>query len=105
MIVSAAGHQVCCVLWEQMAIFNKGIGFSSGLKVLCIEYILWRILTTKYMFEIGIMLKEINCQRCANKYLWTSKHIGLFIQYILGQAVHPISSGKLQALSSSPYIQ
>ena len=26
-VVLATGHQVCCTLWEQVVIFNKGIGF------------------------------------------------------------------------------
>ena len=34
MIVLATGHQVRCILVEQMAIFNKGIGFVYGLKLL-----------------------------------------------------------------------
>ena len=27
MVVIAAGHQVGCILWVEMAIFNKGIDF------------------------------------------------------------------------------
>ena len=27
MVVPATDHQVCCILWVQVAIFNKGIGF------------------------------------------------------------------------------
>ena len=31
MIVLATGHQVRCILWVQVAIFNKGIGFLCEL--------------------------------------------------------------------------
>ena len=27
MVVLATRHQVCCIFWEQVAIFNKGISF------------------------------------------------------------------------------
>ena len=45
--------------------------------------------------------KRINCQRCANEWLWTSKHACLFIWRVLEQGLTPISGGKLQVLSSS----
>ena len=32
MVVLTTGHQVRCILWIQVAIFNKGIGFLCGLK-------------------------------------------------------------------------
>ena len=32
------------------------------------------------------------------------KDTGLFISYVLEQGLHPISSGKLQVLSSSPNV-
>ena len=38
------GHQVRCILWEQEAIFNKGVGFLCGLElfalnIFCEEYL------------------------------------------------------------------
>ena len=33
-MVLATGHQVRCIHWVQVAIFNKGIGFLSGIKSL-----------------------------------------------------------------------
>ena len=54
----STGHQVRCILWEQMAIFNKRIGFFMWIKNLCVEYILWSILTVKSMFDVANMLKK-----------------------------------------------
>ena len=64
MVVLATGHQIGCIHWVQVAIFNKRIDFLC--EILCIEFILWRILATKSMFDVAIMLK-INCQKCANE--------------------------------------
>ena len=33
MVVLVTGHQVRCILWKQMAIFNKGIDILCGLKL------------------------------------------------------------------------
>ena len=66
------------MLWAQVTISNKGIIFLCGL-FFFIEYISWRILTTKYMFDVANMLRKINCQKCSNKLLWASKHTGLII--------------------------
>ena len=32
MVVLTTGHQVRCIPWVQVAMFNKGIGFLCGLK-------------------------------------------------------------------------
>ena len=32
MVVPATGHQVCCITWERVPVFNKRIGFLYGLK-------------------------------------------------------------------------
>ena len=65
MAVLATNHQVRCILWVQMAIFNKGIGFYVII-ILCIEYILWRILTTNSRFDVANMLKKY-LERCVNE--------------------------------------
>ena len=44
MEVLATGHQVCCKLWVQAAVFNKVIDFSCGLiffvlDIICEEYL------------------------------------------------------------------
>ena len=44
MVELATSHQVRCNHWEQVAIFNEGIGFLCGLKffalnVFCEEYL------------------------------------------------------------------
>ena len=47
-------------------IYNKGNGFLRGLKNFVIDYILWKIITTKSVWFCNYP-KKINCQRCANK--------------------------------------
>ena len=84
MAALATGHQVRCILWEQVPIFNKGIGFSMWIKIPCIEYILWRILTTKFMFDarkkmLNFTVKNLlpinsyeflNIQACSFRVFW-----------------------------------
>ena len=53
MIVPASGHQVRCILWVQMGTFSKEIGFL----ILCIENILWGMLTTESTFDVAHMVK------------------------------------------------
>ena len=87
MVALATGHQVHCILWVQGDTYNKGIGFCGFLwiKILCIEYILWRILTTKCMFHFVIMLKRLtvkdvpinnydllNIQACSFNVFWNT---------------------------------
>ena len=43
MVVLTIGHRIRCILWEQVAMFNKRIGFLCGLeifelKIFCEEY-------------------------------------------------------------------
>ena len=35
------------------------------IKILCVEYILWWILTSKSVFDVANMVQKINWQRCA----------------------------------------
>ena len=80
--------------WDWFFIWNK---------ILCIEYILWRILPTKTMFDVANVLKELTKSKSKlSQQLWASKHTGLFIHHALKQGLHPISSGKLKVLSSFP---
>ena len=58
------------------------------IKILCIEFILWRILTTKSMFDAANMLKKLIVKDVPINYCKL-----LNIQYVLEQGVHPISSG------------
>ena len=46
--------------WPPGSLHTLGIGvaYNKGIKILCIEYILWRVLTTKSMFGVTIMLKD-----------------------------------------------
>ena len=55
-VVLATGHQVRCILWEQVVTFNKEIFFLMWIKIIYIEYILWRTLSTKSMFAVANML-------------------------------------------------
>ena len=73
------------------------------IKILCIEYILWRILSTKSMFDVANMLKRyyfkdgpMNDYELLNIYV--------FISYVLEQELHPISDGKLRVMGSSTNI-
>ena len=57
MIVPASGHQVRCIPWVQMGTFNKEIGILCGLKIFCVEYILWGIPTIESTFDVANMVK------------------------------------------------
>ena len=58
MIVPAFGRQVRCIPLVQMGTFNKEIGlFIMWMKILCIEYILWRIPTIESTFDVANMVK------------------------------------------------
>ena len=57
MVVLATGHQVHCILWEQVTIFNKGIDFLCGLKFFALSIYLRRILATNSMFDVANPLK------------------------------------------------
>ena len=63
-MVLITGHQVRCILREQVAISKQGIVFMR-IKFLRIEYILWRLFTAKSMFDVADMPK--NLLRCANE--------------------------------------
>ena len=60
-VVLVTGHQVHCIFWVQVPILNKGI---EGIKILYIDYILWRILTTKSMFDVANILKDLLSEIC-----------------------------------------
>ena len=57
------------------------------------------MLTTKFIFDVANMLKKITV-----KDVLMNDYTSLFIPYVLKQGLYPISSGKLQILSSSPII-
>ena len=59
MIVPASGHQVRCIPWVQMGTFDKEIGFFMWIKILCIEYILWRIPSIESTFDVANMVKTV----------------------------------------------
>ena len=59
----------------------------------CIEYILWRIVKTKSMFDVANMLNKILSKMC-QRIIWASKHTSLFISYFMEQGLHPISRDK-----------
>ena len=56
------------------------------------------------MFDVAIVQKKLTGKDMPINNHAASKHTGQFIQYVLEQALHPISSGKLQILSSSSSI-
>ena len=57
-IIFATGQQVRCILWVQVAIFNKGIAFYVDLNYLHWIYSV-KILTAKSMFDVANMIKKI----------------------------------------------
>ena len=61
------------------------------IKILCMaEYILWRIFTTKSIFDVANLLKKITVKDVPNEYLWASQHSRLFISYVLEHGQHSI---------------
>ena len=73
MVVLATGHQDLSIFRVHVAIFNKGIGFFMWIEILCIEYILLRILTTKSMFDVANMWRKYTVKDVSiNNYRQTS---------------------------------
>ena len=99
MVVLAFAHQVRCILWVQI----KGLAFL-WIEILWIEYLLWKILSTKSMFDVANMLKELSVKDVPmNNYELLNIQACLFHMF-WNRGLHPISRGKLQVLSSSPNI-
>ena len=48
MIILATGHQDRCIIWEQVAIFNKGVGFFSGLQLFALNKFVHNTYTQVY---------------------------------------------------------
>ena len=94
MVELAAGHQVHCILWEQVAISNKGIccymDYIFALNIFCEEYL-------QAMFDVANMLIRFTVKDFPmNAFdLWASKYTGLFIFLCLEQGLRTISSVKL----------
>ena len=85
MIVPASGHQVRCIPWVQMGIFNKEIGFLCGLKffalnIFCGEYL---------QSSLHLMLQNRYWERCANHKLCASKHTDLLNSCLGKLCLHP----------------
>ena len=59
MVVLATGHQVRCLLWVQGVILQQRNWLLMCIKILCTEYILGRIFTTKSMLDVAILLKRL----------------------------------------------
>ena len=87
MVELATGHQVCCMLWVQVAVFNKGIGFLYGSK----------------FFETNIVCENTYNQVYVNVVNMLQKSTvkdGPIYNY-----EHQVYSGKMRVLSSSPNIR
>ena len=97
--VLATGHQVRCILWVQVAIFNNGIGFYVDENSLHWIYFVKNTYNQIYVWCCEYAKK--NCQRGANTLLWASKHTSMFIYCVLEQWLHPASTGKLKVVSSN----
>ena len=102
MVVRTTGHKIHCILLQKVAIFNKGIAFY-GIKIFAvIMYIVKNtynhvyLLCCKYAKQFAV--KDVPMNNAA------SKHTSMLISSGLQEALHPICSGKLQVLKSSPKI-
>ena len=68
------------------------------IKIIGIEYILWRILPAMSILDVACMLKM--CQEAIMSFYTYS----LFVSYISEEGLHTIFCGKMEVLSSSPNI-
>ena len=66
MSVLATGHQVPCILWVQMVLFNKGIGFLCGLKFFGLNMFCEEYLQQSLCLMLQICLK-LTVKDCAKK--------------------------------------
>ena len=55
----AVGCHVRCILWEQEAIFNKGIGFLCGLKLFTLIYFVNNIYNQVYVAVANILKNSV----------------------------------------------
>ena len=102
MVVLTTGHQDRCILWELVAIINKWIGFSCGLKFFTLSIFCEEYLQLSLCLMLQICLKNILSKMCQWLESWASKHVSFIL---FGKGLYPISSGKLWVLNSSPNIQ
>ena len=72
--------------------------------MLRIEYILWRILMTKSMFDVAKYAKKVTVKDVPINYYELLSIQACSFEMFWGQGAYPISSGKLQALNSSSKI-
>ena len=93
MVVLTTGHQVHCILWVQMAISNKGIGFLSGLKIFVLNTFCEELDTSQvyiwcYKYVKKITVKDVP----VNNYEFLNIQASLFRVW-----VHPLYSQTLVA--------
>ena len=101
-MVVPTGHQVRCIHWVPVAIFNQEIGFLCRTQFFALNKFCG-ILTTISMFDDANMFKKLTIKDASiNNHELLSIHVCSFD--ILEQGVHPISSDTLQVLSSSPNV-
>ena len=79
--VLVTGHQICCILWEQKAIFNKGIGFLYGL-----NYLYW-LCFVKNTYNRAYVLVRKYPPKDSIKDLWINNNELLNIQACSFQVV------------------
>ena len=88
MIVLASHHQVRCIPWVQMGIFNKEIGFLCGIKFFALNIFCGEYLPSSLHLMLQIWWNRY-CERCANKKWCVSKHTGLFNSCLGKLWLHP----------------
>ena len=86
MVVLATGHPVRCILWVQVAIFNKGIGFLCGSKFVALNKFVKNIFNQvsvwccKYAKKLTVKdvptknYELLNIQACSPDLFWNSGH-------------------------------
>ena len=82
MLVLATGHQVSFILGAGGHIQQRDWLCEIVIKTFCIEYILWRILTTKFIFDFANMLTRFTVEEVLIK---NYELLNMFIQYVLEQ--------------------
>ena len=64
MVLFATGHKVRCILWVQVAIFNKEVGLLCGLKFFALNIFCEEHLQPKTMFDVVNMQKNELSKMC-----------------------------------------
>ena len=102
MVVLTTGHQVHCILWEQMAIFNKRIGLLCGLKIFALNMFCEEYLPSSLHLMLQICYKNTVKDVPVNNYEFLNIQASSFRVWVYpAPFFSQIPNGKLLVLSSS----